>query len=224
MKTKLLITFLLVVNSLSAQKEFWGLANRGGTATGNLGLGYGAIIKTDASGANAQMVHVFDSINGMQPNGRLLLASNGKLYGTTYFGGNVQLNGNTDGVLFEYDPIGNEFSVVSLFGTGDFPTIRNPKCGVIEALEGQLFGAAGVGIYKHNLTDEETSLAALVTVSYTGMNAFPNSINGELMKASDGYIYGTTKNYSMCPASSPYMGCIVRFNPATPTSTNPKMH
>jgi hypothetical protein len=207
---KILILFLFAFVSMSAQKEFWGLTSVGGSETINTGH----IFKTDFNGTNAQIVHWFDNTQGMRPYGKLFLASNGKLYGTASEGGAVQPNpSNTGGVLFEYDLIFSRYSVVSYFGAGDLTTMLNPRTGVIEA-DGALYGtASGVGIFKHNLADEVTTQAALVNASYTGSNSFSNFITAELMQASDGLIYGTTKYYSSCPTTTPYLGSIVRFNP-----------
>lgn len=92
-----------MLNSVVAQKELWGLR------TGNDAIkSYGTIFKTDFNGANIATVYNFDGENGQRPKGRLLLASNGKLYGTAFKGGYMfPETTESGGVLFEYDLIFN---------------------------------------------------------------------------------------------------------------------
>jgi len=207
MKNILFICLLLGFASSYAQKEFWGLINKGGTVA----INYGTIFKTDFNGANPEAVYTFDSLNGMKPYGRLFQASNGKLYGTASEGGIVQpATMDTGGVLFEYDLATDRFRVVSYFGSNEFH-YKTPQSGVIEPTAGMLYGTLSFGgIYKYNSTDESTSLSGLVT-NING--SIQNPMKGELVKASNGFIYGTTQNYSTCPGLAPFLGCIVRLNP-----------
>ena len=83
MKKKLLLLLALFplwgIYGLYAQKEFWG------TTHGQQDTPfYGTIYKTDFNGQNPVNIHSFDSLKGKQPDAPLFLASNGKLYGTTY--------------------------------------------------------------------------------------------------------------------------------------------
>ncbi|MCV9926269.1 T9SS type A sorting domain-containing protein [Flavobacterium sp. LS1R49] len=215
MKQKLLLIYCLFsLTYASAQKEYWGLIN--GTTAATTLYGNGSIFKTDQNGANPQPVYNFDSTNGMKPYGRLFVASNGKLYGTASQGGyNIPQTDNTGGVLFEYDLTINRFKVVTSFGNTQLPTMKNPQSGIIEPINGTLYGvASGVGIFKYNMLNEITTVGSLVVNPYNGMNAFPNRITGELIRASDGNLYGTTQYYSSCPTLTPLLGSIIRFNPS----------
>ena len=209
MKKKLLFiaSFLVFISSYS-QKEFWGLTSIGGTVSAN----YGTIFKTDFNGANAEIVHFFDSANGMKPYGRLFQASNGKLYGTASQGGyTIPNSGNTGGVLFEYDLILNRFRIVTFFGSPQLPNRTTPESGVIEPIAGNLFGSTSSGgIYKYNITNESTVVSGTVP-NING--SIQNPITGELLKASNGYIYGTTLYSSSC-SSMPLLGSIVRLDPS----------
>ena len=200
----LLITYCFSVN---AQKEFWGL--RSGQ---NLSTNYGAIFKTDFNGENPEAVYAFNSDEGMYPYGRLFLASNGKLYGTAYKGGTVLSPTSTGGILFEYDLTVNQFKIIAFFGSNQAPDRRNPQSGVIEPIEGILFGTTETGgIYKHTIATESTSNAGNVP----NIGSILNPMSGELFKASNGLVYGTTKYYSSCLVAEPLLGSIVRVNPST---------
>lgn len=75
-----------------------------GTTTGGGVNGYGAIFEWDPSTNNYVKKFDFDAtVNGRSPMGSLALA-NGKLYGTTYFGG------PGPGIIFEWNPATNDFA------------------------------------------------------------------------------------------------------------------
>src|SRR5690348_10033556 len=95
MKAKLLFLGFLATISLSvkAQTQLWGTCRFGGA------YNWGTIFNADADGSNLHSVYDFDSISGAQPNGNLVLANNGKLYGVTRFGGY-----DDSCVVFSYDP------------------------------------------------------------------------------------------------------------------------
>ena len=214
MKKKILILFFTIgLNNFAiAQKEFWG------TMYGSPGYNYhGYIFKTDANGENPLKMHTFDSINGKQSRAPLFLASNGKLYGTTTAGG---FNFNPDfsgGVLYEYDLTLDKFRAVSFFGDATIPNMRYPLySGVIEPTIGTLIGTIRAkGTFKYNMVTEETSEGATVPNFVSNGQIFPNELSGELVKASDGFVYGTTIHSSSNPNGSPFVGIVVKINPTT---------
>ncbi|MBL4704225.1 MAG: hypothetical protein JKY54_06875 [Flavobacteriales bacterium] len=61
--------------------NLYGLTKNGGSNN------FGTIFKFDPSSLDYTKIHDFDSINGKNPFGSLLQASNGKLYGMTHSGG-----------------------------------------------------------------------------------------------------------------------------------------
>lgn len=196
-----------IFSSAYSQKELWGYRM---TAPGTPGSNNGIIIKTALAGDSsvAETIHEFDP-NGMLgkfPRGRLFQASNGKLYGVTGYDGNTPSPGVPLGVLFEYDLILDQYKVLStaLIGT---------MHGVIEPQPNILYGItnSGSSIFKYNINTEEMSIAATIPpFSYNNSNQYPKFL-GELMKASDGNLYGVT---SMAPSSQnvPYPGGIYRLN------------
>ncbi|MFT3794870.1 T9SS type A sorting domain-containing protein [Flavobacterium sp.] len=223
MRKKIILLTLTLSVSFSAfsQKELWWLYTGYNSDIPGFPANHGSIRKVDFDGQNETIVHTFDSINGKLPYEleKLFLASNGKLYGTASRGGfsipNSSLHDGA-GVLFEYDLILNTFNVLTFFGTEPLPTATVPKAGVIENA-GVLYGTtSGYGsIYKYNLVTEATSFGAQIP----NFNNHQNEITGELMKATNGMIYGTTRRLSSCPDSSPFLGAIARFNPANNSFT-----
>ena len=90
MKRILLLTITLFplwgLGGIYAQKEVWGTAPQG------LFELQGIIARYDINGENAITMHSFNYPMGKVPFAKLFLASNGKLYGTTTYGG---INGTT---------------------------------------------------------------------------------------------------------------------------------
>ena len=165
---------------------------------------YGNISKFDINGQNGKVVHVFDGINGKLPKGKLFQASNGKVYGTTNAGGNTFFSTpNGTGVLYEYDLILNKYRVIYNFE--QYPGEQSIT-GVIEPIFGKLYGSIGYKVFSYDLNTEQFSF---VNNIFTGA-----SINNELMKASNGLLYGTTSSLSSCSgtALSVLYGTISRVN------------
>jgi uncharacterized repeat protein (TIGR03803 family) len=110
------------------QGQFWGVAMVGGTARS------GAIYKTNSDGSGVTIVKELKggADGGTRPNSSVVVASNGKIYGTTYTGGGP-LNG---GSLFEYDPATAAFTKKYDLGYADYP-IKN----LVATANGKIYGA-----------------------------------------------------------------------------------
>jgi uncharacterized repeat protein (TIGR03803 family) len=128
----------------------------------------------------------FDGTNGANPYGSLMQASNGKLYGMTGSGG-----ANGFGVLFEFDPVVNNFNKKFDFdGTNG---IMIPVGSLIQASNDKLYGLTFFGG-----TNQAGVLFEydLVTNTYTKKFDFDGTNggnpNGYLMQASNGKLYGMT--------------------------------
>jgi uncharacterized repeat protein (TIGR03803 family) len=78
----------------------------GGGSYGNDdgGGGYGVIFSFDPSSSTYTKLHDFDGTNGAHPQGSLLQASDGKLYGMTSSGGSNGYDNHGNGVIFSFDP------------------------------------------------------------------------------------------------------------------------
>lgn len=211
------ILFFLLINTICAQKELWGITTYGGNVSAD-GYGFGTIFKTDSTGRNPIVVHRFDSINGMKPIGALFQASNGKIYGSASEGGfNYPLG--TGGTLFEYDPAIDSFKTVVKFGSTQFPNTNAPTAALIEPTPGLLVGSGGQRgkIYTYNFNTDTITLNATIPSFFSGLVLIDNSLNGSLIKASNGLLYGCTNHNSSNPNGAPYIGSIISLNHSTNT-------
>ena len=189
--------FLSSITCAQNQKQLWGVAFGGQNDAG-------IIFKTDASGNNEMVKYNFESPGG-DPYGSLMRASNGNLYGMTYYGG-----ANNVGSLFQYDPRTWSFDVKYDFDLADG---RYPQGSLMQAMDGMLYGMATEGgnsgtsdngvIFKFNPQNN----------IYTKVFDFDGAAHGSvpygaLMQASDGMLYGMT---SLGGAND--MGVLFQFNP-----------
>lgn len=191
----ILFTFLPAYS----QKELWGYravpANK-------------QIVKVPLNGTSAdvEVMHDFDptGILGRNPFGRLLQASNGKLYGVAGSPGGQDI---PNGLIFEYDPVLQQYRVL------DNAIVTGPVSELIEPLPGWLYGTTnnGTSIFKYNIETEQASIVATIPPFNYQLGQRQPNFNGELMKASDGNLYITT---SMAPSAQnvPYPGGIYRLN------------
>ncbi len=201
MKQLLTLYFLITITTY-AQKELWGVNNDTYVPLSGA-VYYGNITKYDINGQNPEKMHEFNSIDGSNPNCKLFLASNGKIYGTT-----LDVVSNTPfsySVFFEYDPILNKYRTISNFAPYIFLIA---KSGLIEPVPGKLYGCFANRVFSYDLLTEAITLSTNIT----GGSVL---ITGELFKASNGFLYGTTTDYASCPstiATGYYAGGLFRYN------------
>jgi uncharacterized repeat protein (TIGR03803 family) len=94
---------------------------------------YGVIFKINPDGTGFQKLYDFDGYTGKLPNGALLHASDGLLYGQT-----IQGFGNDGGVLFKLQTNGSGFAIVK-----DFSGIGRITRGTpIEGADGKIYGTS----------------------------------------------------------------------------------
>jgi uncharacterized repeat protein (TIGR03803 family) len=224
MKTKhlLLLPLLFIVAILHGQTSFYGVSSKGGASN------QGVIFKTDANGANVQNVFDFKYHQpGRNPKSVFTQASNGKIYGTTQFGGTNLCSfpwyqyQKYSGVIFEYDPSTEVYTV--LFNFNDTITGCWPNSAPILAPNGKLYGVTpGIGgSSQHYGTVYSFDLATGV---YTKIHSFGHGNNddgenpvGNLLLASDGKIYGVTSDGGFQDK-----GIIFKVDPTTDTYTKLK--
>ncbi len=126
----------------------------------------------------------------------LVLAPNGKLYGTTVGGGAYGY-----GTLFSFDPVTQQYEDVFDFDLETFYGF--PECGLILANDGLLYGAAGGTFFS---VDPTTNVCTVLTwVS--------GNISGKLAQGSDGNLYGLTSTAPVYP--SEVWGSLFSYNPIT---------
>lgn len=93
---------------------FWGMSHNGGNN------GYGTIFEYNANLDTFRIIHHIDnSYLGKSPNGTLMKASNGLVYGTVTFGGAP----TNEGVLFKIDPANDSVTKILQFNlqNGRYP-------------------------------------------------------------------------------------------------------
>lgn len=131
----------------------------------------------------------FNSLaTGGTPKGRLLEATNQKLYGLTSVGGI-----NNDGALFEYSI--NTNSILKVADFNDLTNGKNPFGNLIQAANGKLYGMTQFGgIYGAGCLFEYDILSNSLTNKYNFGGNFSNGSNpiGSLYEASNGKLYGMT--------------------------------
>ena len=101
-----LISFVIVANAQSP--VLYALTSAGGIS------GKGAIIKYDVSSNALTASYSFSGPDGEAPQGSLVQATNGLLYGMTMNGGVNNL-----GVIFSFNPFTNTYTKVYDFGSVD---------------------------------------------------------------------------------------------------------
>ena len=106
--------------------KLYGMTEFGGS--GNVGV----IFSFDPSSSTYTKLKDFDTTNGANPQGSLIQASDGKLYGMTYQGGS-----NGSGVIFSFDPSATTFTNLKDF---DNTNGGYPQGSLMQASDGKLYG------------------------------------------------------------------------------------
>ncbi|MEK8029262.1 choice-of-anchor tandem repeat GloVer-containing protein [Ideonella sp. DXS29W] len=184
---------------LGPDGNFYGTSSDGGDDASCRPFGCGTIYRMKPNGVT-KMLHSFKfASDGQFPLASLMLASDGKFYGTAYYGG--PLNGGT---LFRTDTKGN-FEVLYAFKHGG-PNGAHPTAAVVEGPDGMLYGTTqegGVGQAPLCLSNGISGCGTVfnysiksgvlrVLRSFAGQDgdgAFPSE---PLTLANDGNFYGTT--------------------------------
>lgn len=183
----------------------------GVTSTVNVVTG-GLVYRLAVDGSKIETVYQMKVADAYSPFGGLLLATDGKLYGTTSLGAGNQTN--TTGTVYRLAPDGTGFTVLYRFqnytasnGAGDPINAdgSNPESELIEGSDGYLYGVARAGGPNGNgtvfkLGKDGTGFTVLhafaATTSATGVTPPTNADGigpaGPLVEAPDGYFYGTT--------------------------------
>jgi uncharacterized repeat protein (TIGR03803 family) len=159
----------------------------GTTEYGGLGNATGTLFQFDPI-THTTNIFNFDGTNGDRPQGSLIQASDGMLYGMTYLGG-----ANNSGVIFQFDPAN---SIISNKYDFDWGTGCYPSGSLIQASDGMLYGMASVGGKTFPFGNGILFQFDLNTSTFTKKIDFDPMTNGcsdpigSLMQASDGMLYG----------------------------------
>lgn len=116
--------------------KFYGLCRDGGHSSG---IGLGTLYEYDLATNTITKRVSFMGATGETPEGSLVQASNGKLYGVTRYGG-----AHSKGVLFEYDIATNTYTKKFDFGATS-TALAEPTASLGVSSNGKLYGAAVYG-------------------------------------------------------------------------------
>jgi len=168
----------------------------------------GALFSYDANLYNYTKLFDFNLSQGGQPEGSLIQASDGNLYGMTLLGGtdtnhyyaqlDFQFESRTlyqiagSGVIFKYDINSNTYNVLHYF---DGSTGGVPYGNLMQGSNGKLYGMATYGgIYN----DGVIFSFDINTNAYSAIHSFNDTAGanpyGSLIEASNGKLYGMTLN------------------------------
>ncbi|HEX7414103.1 MAG TPA: choice-of-anchor tandem repeat GloVer-containing protein [Bacteroidia bacterium] len=167
---------------------------------------------------NAQYTKLVDfagTTNGDYPQGDLMQATDGMLYGMTMAGGASNV-----GVLFQYNPVTNTYIDKYDFAVGT--NGNKPQGSLMQATDGMLYGMTRFGGANTNCGMGGCGVLFQynpVTSTYTKKLDFAG-INGQspfgtLMQANDGMLYGMTEG-----GGANNMGVLFQYNPSTNVYTD----
>jgi uncharacterized repeat protein (TIGR03803 family) len=163
----------------------YGTAHLGGSS--NLGTIFGL----NKDGTGFRILHTFASIakDGVQPTSPVLEASDGALYGTTYFGG-----ATNKGTIFKLNRDGSGYRILFNF-TGTNGVGASPYAGLIEGSDSSLYGTTVEGgasqlgtLFK--MSRDGSGFRILHT--FTGGPGDGAQPFGNVVEGVDGTLYGAT--------------------------------
>ena len=114
---------------LASNGNLYGTTNAGGAS------GYGTVYMITPSGTESILYSFTGGADGAKPRSPFLLASNGKLYSSTTFGGGL----DNHGTLFSIDPADNSYAQqISFQGY----VVDGPKGALVQARNGWIYGTS----------------------------------------------------------------------------------
>jgi uncharacterized repeat protein (TIGR03803 family) len=192
--------------------RLYGTATMGGLVECHgVGAGCGTVYAFSRADSSVSVIHKFNFTDGRWPYGRVVLASNGSLYGTTSSGAAGEA-----GTVYRIKPNGKGFKTVVEFANIDTNAGCQPKAGLIQADNGNLYGMTedcgtynSGAIYSVSPRGEVSTLRRFNPDGYARDGKNPVA---ELLQASDGKLYGTTRLGGL-PVEDPNRnGTVFRIN------------
>ena len=205
--------------------NFYGITSYGGNAAAGCTVGCGVVFKITPAG-KFTVLHQFGGLatnppEGAVPTGRLIQASDGKLYGTTTSGGSVQAY-NNQGTIFSITTSG-AFTTLHQFDNVHGVTDGvNPYAGLVQGKDGNFYGTTYFGGTANSGTVFKFSKAGVMTILHSFPQpthlVFPDGayLQGALVQGTDGNFYGTAPQGGIDPGS---YGTLFKITP-TGTFTN----
>jgi len=195
----------------------------GATSAGGTNGGFGTVFKMTPAGALTTLF-AFDSTNGANPYGELVLDASGNLYGTTGYGGpytDQDANGLGYGTVFKITTNGTLTTLYAFTGGEDG---FYPLTGLVQASDGNFYGSTAEADTFGDLPFGAGTIFRITPDgAFTNLVSF-NDINGAnpqapLVAGADGNLYGTTYSggaaeagtvFQMTPAGT--LNTLVSFN------------
>lgn len=167
---------------LASDGNFYGTTNDGGTSQD------GTVFKLTPDGALTTL-HSFSGADGSLPNGQLIQATNGDLYGMTWDGGG---GFQYFGTVFKITLDGTLTTLHRFSGADGWA----PAGRMVQATNGNLYGVTSLGGTSSQGTVFTISLAGILTTLYnfcsqTSCDDGDEPLGG-LTQGTDGLLYGTT--------------------------------
>jgi uncharacterized protein (TIGR03437 family) len=170
--------------------NFYGTASAGGLQN------QGVVFRLTPAGSFATLyTFLYGGVGGQNPVAGLLQAKDGNFYGTTGFGG-----AKAAGAVFRLTPAGAMTTLYSFCSQPNCSDGANPKAGLIQAIDGNLYGTTfNGGAYSYGTVFGITLAGGLTTRHSFGsqFDSDGNNVDGEnpvggLVQGRDGKLYGTT--------------------------------
>lgn len=192
----------IVGTLIHSNNKLYGVAAAGGANS------TGAIVEFDYNTLVFKNLYDFEGFSeGSNPFGGLALASNGKLYGTTKYGGTQD-----GGVLYEINPADNQYAKILDFG-GSLG--MNPIAPLITGTNGKLYGTTNSGGPMQVGTvfefDPQTKTAR-VMLNLMSSDNIGLAVKGPMSQATNGVLYAAAA-FGGSNTSSP--GTLIELNPST---------
>jgi uncharacterized repeat protein (TIGR03803 family) len=166
---------------LASDGNLYGAASSGGT------FDNGAVFRMSTPAGAIKIIHSFTGTDGADPQGGLVQASDGKLYGTTEYGGP-----NDNGVIYKMN-LNGKITVLHTFDLNGLSDGQFPIAGLLPASDGYLYGVN----FRGGTGAEGTLFRITTTGTFSKLFDFPTNAPGiypqsTLMQHTNGNIYGLT--------------------------------
>ncbi len=188
---------------IAQQTALWGYTSQGGAN------GVGAIVRYDSVGANGMVQHSFTTeYPGGAPEKMRMIPYNGRMYGTTAFGGRWSA-----GVIFSWDPATNEYRLEHQFS--GWLDGANPKGGLL-LHEGMMYGTAAAG----GSNDKGTIFSFNPSTKAISVHHHFDITGADGERPQCTLVYFEDELYGVTPfGGANNLGAIFSLNPATSTFT-----
>jgi uncharacterized repeat protein (TIGR03803 family) len=189
--------------------SFYGTTKSGGTGHDCGSRGCGTIFRISSDGSFLSLLS-FDYVEGYDPSGGLVQATDGNFYGTAGGGGT-----NNDGTVFKITSGGVLTTLYSFCAQTNCTDGATPT-GLLQASDGNLYGTTEAGGANNDGTVFKiTSRGVLTTLySFCGYCTDGGDPTGPPLQATDGNFYGTTSSGGTpCCGGNRYSGTVFRITP-----------